>query len=295
MSSTIDIEGIEVSGSVTADFSQILTAEALSFVGGLAREFESRRKELLERRMAVQAEIDNGKMPDFLPETREIRESEWKIAPVPEDLRDRRVEITGPVDRKMVINALNSGASTYMADFEDSHSPTWNTTLQGQINLRDAINGTIDFESPQGKQYRLADEIATLLVRPRGWHLVEKHLSVDGQPVSASIFDFALFFFHNAANLIAKGSGPYFYLPKMESHLEARLWNDVFIRAQDMLDIPKGTIKSTVLIETIMAAFEMDEILYELTTVVAGIISSVLSSALKTSPHTSSRTALRSP
>jgi malate synthase len=271
MSSTIDIEGIEVSGSVTADFSQILTAEALSFVGGLAREFESRRKELLERRMAVQAEIDNGKMPDFLPETREIRESEWKIAPVPEDLRDRRVEITGPVDRKMVINALNSGASTYMADFEDSHSPTWNTTLQGQINLRDAINGTIDFESPQGKQYRLADEIATLLVRPRGWHLVEKHLSVDGQPVSASIFDFALFFFHNAANLIAKGSGPYFYLPKMESHLEARLWNDVFIRAQDMLDIPKGTIKSTVLIETIMAAFEMDEILYELKDHIVGL------------------------
>ena len=214
MNNTIDIEGIEVSGSISADFSQILTPEALSFVGAIAREFESRRKELLERRMAVQAEIDKGKMPDFLPETREIRESEWKIAPVPADLQDRRVEITGPVERKMIINALNSGASTYMADFEDSHSPTWSATLQGQINLRDAVKGTIDFESAAGKQYRLADKIATLLVRPRGWHLVEKHLTVDGQPVSASIFDFGLFFFHNAANLIAKGSGPYFYLPK---------------------------------------------------------------------------------
>jgi malate synthase len=271
MSSTIDLEGIEVSEPISGDFSQILTPEALSFVGTLAREFDSRRKALLERRMAVQAEIDNGKMPDFLPETREIRESDWKIAPVPADLQDRRVEITGPVDRKMIINALNSGASTYMADFEDSHAPTWNSTLQGQINLRDAINGAIDFESPQGKQYRLADKIATLLVRPRGWHLVEKHLSVDGQPVSASIFDFGLFFFHNAANLIAKGSGPYFYLPKMESHLEARLWNDVFIHAQDMLDIPKSTIKATVLIETILAAFEMDEILYELKDHMAGL------------------------
>ena len=271
MANTINSDGIEVPESVTEDFSQILTPEALSFVGALAREFDSRRKDLLERRMAVQAEIDSGKMPDFLPETREIREGDWKIAPVPVDLQDRRVEITGPVDRKMVINALNSGASTYMADFEDSHSPTWNATLQGQINLRDAVNGTIDFESPQGKQYRLADETATLLVRPRGWHLVEKHLSVDGQPVSASIFDFGLYFFHNAANLISKGTGPYFYLPKMESHLEARLWNDVFIRAQDMLGIPKGTIKATVLIETIMAAFEMDEILYELKDHMAGL------------------------
>ena len=271
MSSTIDLEGIEVSEPISTDFAQILTPEALSFVGALAREFESRRKELLERRMAVQAEIDNGKMPDFLPETREVRESEWKIAPVPEDLQDRRVEITGPVDRKMVINALNSGASTYMADFEDSHSPTWSATLQGQINLRDAVNATIDFKSAAGKQYRLADKIATLLVRPRGWHLVEKHLTVDGRPVSASIFDFGLFFFHNAANLVAKGSGPYFYLPKMESHLEARLWNDIFIRAQDMLNIPGGTIKATVLIETILAAFEMDEILYELKEHMAGL------------------------
>jgi malate synthase len=271
MSHKIDTEGIEVSGAVTDDFSQILTLEALSFVGTLAREFESRRKELLERRMAVQAEIDNGKMPDFLPETREIRESEWKIAPVPADLQDRRVEITGPVERKMIINALNSGASTYMADFEDSHSPTWSATLQGQMNLRDAVNGTIDFESAAGKHYRLADKIATLLVRPRGWHLVEKHLTVDGQPVSAGIFDFGVFFFHNAAHLIAKGSGPYFYLPKMESHLEARLWNDIFIRSQEMLNIPGGTIKATVLIETIMAAFEMDEILYELKDHMAGL------------------------
>ncbi len=271
MASTINIEGVEVSGPVTEDFSQVLTSEALSFVGTLSREFDSRRRELLARRMAVQAEIDDGKMPDFLPETREIRESDWKIASVPADLQDRRVEITGPVDRKMIINALNSGASTYMADFEDSHSPTWSSTVQGQINLRDAVKGTIDFESPQGKQYRLADKIATLLVRPRGWHLVEKHLSVDGLPVSASIFDFGLFFFHNAANLIARGSGPYFYLPKMESHLEARLWNDVFNRAQDLLGIPKGSIKATVLIETILAAFEMDEILYELKDHMAGL------------------------
>ena len=271
MENTNNLEGIEVSGSMTEDFAQILTPEALSFVGSLAREFDSRRKELLERRMAVQAEIDDGKMPDFLPETREIRESEWKIEPVPADLQNRRVEITGPVDRKMIINALNSGASTYMADFEDSHSPTWKDTIQGQINLRDAVNGTIEFESPQGKHYRLSDKIATLLVRPRGWHLVEKHLTVDGLPVSAGIFDFGLFFFHNAANLAAKGTGPYFYLPKMESHLEARLWNDVFIRAQDMLNIPKGSIKATVLIETILAAFEMDEILYELKDHMAGL------------------------
>ena len=271
MANTIGIAGIEVHGSVAEEFSQIITPEALSFLGTLAREFDSRRKVLLDRRVAVQAEIDNGKMPDFLSETKEIRESEWKIAPVPADLQDRRVEITGPVDRKMIINALNSGASTYMADFEDSHSPTWHSTLQGQINLRDAVNRTIDFESPEGKQYRLSEKTATLLVRPRGWHLDEKHLSVDGQPVSASIFDFGLYFFHNAANLIARGTGPYFYLPKMESHLEARLWNDIFIRAQNLLGIPKGTIKATVLIETILAPFEMDEILYELKDHMAGL------------------------
>jgi len=265
------MEDIEVTGSVTEEFSQILTPEAMAFIGTLAREFEPRRRELLERRQVRQKEIDNGKMPDFLPETKDVRDGQWTIAPVPADLQDRRVEITGPVDRKMIINALNSGASTFMADLEDSHSPTWNGTLQGQINLRDAVDQTIEFVNLAGKHYKLGEEIATLIVRPRGWHLVEKHLLIDGQPISASIFDFGLYFFHNAKNLIAKGSGPYFYLPKMESHLEARLWNDIFIRAQDMLDIPLGRIKATVLIETILAAFEMDEIIYELRDHMAGL------------------------
>jgi malate synthase len=263
--------GIEVVEPVSAEFSRILTPEALAFVGGLARQFDTRRKELLDRRQQVQADINAGKLPDFLPETRFIREGDWKIEPVPDDLKDRRVEITGPVDRKMVINALNSGASTYMADFEDSHAPTWDGTLQGQINLRDAVAGTIEFRSPEGKSYRLADRIATLIVRPRGWHLVEKHVLVDGRPISGSLFDFGLFFFHNARTQLSKGTGPYFYLPKMESHLEARLWNDVFIHAQQQLDIPRGTIKATVLIETILAAFEMDEILYELREHAAGL------------------------
>lgn len=271
MNSTIKMEDIEVTGSVTEEFSQILTPEAMAFIGTLAREFEPRRRELLERRQVRQKEIDNGKMPDFLPETKDVRDGQWTIAPVPADLQDRRVEITGPVDRKMIINALNSGASTFMADLEDSHSPTWNGTLQGQINLRDAVDQTIEFVNLAGKHYKLGEEIATLIVRPRGWHLVEKHLLIDGQPISASIFDFGLYFFHNAKNLIAKGSGPYFYLPKMESHLEARLWNDIFIRAQDMLDIPLGRIKATVLIETILAAFEMDEIIYELRDHMAGL------------------------
>jgi malate synthase len=266
-----DNTGIEVTASVSNEFSPILTPQALSFIGALAREFESRRQDLMQRRLAVQTEIDDGKMPDFLPETGEIRDSQWTIAPVPADLQDRRVEITGPVERKMIINALNSGASTYMADFEDSHSPTWNGTLQGQINLRDAVNGTIAYVSPEGKSYQLGDRVATLIVRPRGWHLSEKHVMVDRRPISGSIFDFGLFFFHNAKNLIAKGSGPYFYLPKMESHLEARLWNDIFIRAQDLLDIPEGSIKATVLIETILAAFEMDEIIYELKNHMAGL------------------------
>ena len=271
MAATLNVDGIEVIGPVSDAFKQILTPEALQFVGALAREFEPRRQELLERRKAVQKDIDSGKFPDFLPETQQIRESDWKVAPVPADLRDRRVEITGPVDRKMVINALNCGASTFMADFEDSHSPTWESTIQGQINLVDAVDGTIEFVSPQGKQYRLGDKLATLIVRPRGWHLAEKQVLVDGQPISASIFDFGLFFFHNAKTLIEKGTGPYFYLPKMESHLEARLWNDIFVRAQDTLDIPVGTIKATVLIETILAAFEIDEILYELRDHMAGL------------------------
>lgn len=271
MEATITVNGIEVFGPVSEALQQIFTPEALRFVGGLAREFESRRKELLERRKDVQKAIDGGKFPDFLPETQHIRDGDWKIAPIPEDLQDRRVEITGPVDRKMVINALNSGASAYMADFEDSHSPTWEDTIQGQINLVDAVKGSIEFVSPVGKQYRLGDKTATLIVRPRGWHLVEKQVHVDGQPISASIFDFGLFFFHNAQVLIDKGTGPYFYLPKIESHQEARLWNDIFVRAQQQVNIPVGTIKATVLIETILAAFEIDEILYELRDHMAGL------------------------
>ena len=271
MEATPNVDGIEVLAPLSKDFSRVLTPEALQFVGSLAREFEDRRQALLERRQTVQAEIDAGKQPDFLPETRSVREGDWKIAPIPDDLQDRRVEITGPVDRKMVINALNSGAKTYMADFEDSHCPTWSGTIEGQINLRDAVDGTISFTSPDGKHYALNDQTAVLIVRPRGWHLVEKHVLVDGRPVSGSLFDFALYFFHNAANLMRQGTGPYFYLPKLESHLEARLWNDVFIRAQDLLEIPRGTIKATVLIETILAAFETEEILYELREHMAGL------------------------
>jgi len=258
-------DGVAITGSVPTDFMRVLTSDALTFVVQLEREFGSRRRELLQKRSARQAEIDAGKMPDFLPETAHIRESEWTVAPIPADLQDRRVEITGPVDRKMVINALNSGANVYMADFEDSHAPTWAGTIQGQINLIDAVAGTINYTNPgNGKFYELNDEIATLLVRPRGWHLGEKHVLVDGRPISASLFDFGLFFFHNARNLIGKGTGPYFYLPKLESHLEARLWNDVFVHAQDELDVPQGTIRATVLIENILATFEMDEILWEL-------------------------------
>jgi len=242
----------------------ILTSEARAFLLKLAKKFEARRQQLLARRREVQKKIDGGWLPDFLPETAEIRKSEWKVASIPKDLLDRRVEITGPVDRKMIINALNSGANVFMADFEDSNSPTWSNNIEGQLNLRDAVRGTIQYLSPEGKNYELGPRLATLLVRPRGWHLDEKHFLVDGQPISASLFDFGLFFFHNAAALIEKGTGPYFYLPKMESHLEARLWNDLFCMAQDELRIPRGTIRATVLIETILAAFEMDEILYEL-------------------------------
>ena len=243
---------------------QILTAEASAFLTRLAREFEARREELLSRRAARQQQIDAGQLPDFLPETAHIREADWTVAPIPPDLRDRRVEITGPVDRKMIINALNSGANVFMADFEDSNSPTWQNNLEGQFNLRDAVGGTISYVSPEGKRYELNSSVATLLVRPRGWHLVERHFQVDGKPISGSLFDFGLYFFHNGQRLIRKGTGPYFYLPKMESHLEARLWNDIFCFAQDELGIPRGTIRATVLIETILAAFEMDEILYEL-------------------------------
>jgi malate synthase len=264
-------EDIKITGNLTPEFESILTPDALAFTAGLHRAFNSRRLELLRRRDERQAEINSGTMPDFLPETAAIRESEWVVAPIPPDLQDRRVEITGPVDRKMVINALNSGASVYMADFEDAHSPTWPATIEGQLNLRDAVTRTITFTSPEGKFYKLNDETAVLLVRPRGWHLDEKHVLVDGQPMSASLFDFALYFFHNVQNLLDRNTGPYFYLPKLESHLEARLWNEVFVKAQDDLGIPQGTIRATVLIENILATFEMDEILWELRQHSAGL------------------------
>ncbi|HEY5899740.1 MAG TPA: malate synthase A [Burkholderiales bacterium] len=261
---------VEVTGRVTAPFAEILSSEALDFLAKLHREFEPRRQELLARRAARQKEFDGGGLPDFLAETRGVREREWKIAAQPKDMLDRRVEITGPTDRKMVINALNSGASTFMADFEDANCPTWHNMLDGQVNLRDAVRRTISFEQG-GKHYALKDKTAVLIPRPRGWHLDEKHVRVDGKAVSGSIFDFALFFFHNAAELLKRGSGPYFYLPKMESHLEARLWNDIFVYAQNELGIPRGTIRATALIETVVAAFEMDEILYELREHSAGL------------------------
>src|SRR6266699_2662710 len=218
---------------------QVLTPDASLFLTRLARRFEPRRQELIERRRICQQRIDAGEMPDFLSETTSTREKEWTVAPIPHDLHDRRVEITGPVDRKMIINALNSGANVFMADFEDSNSPTWQNNLEGQANLRDTVAGTITYTSPEGKQYRLNSRVATLLVRPRGWHLDEKHFEVDGKPISASLFDFGLYFFHNAKRLMANGTGPYFYLPKMESHLEARLWNDVFVFAQDDVGVPQ--------------------------------------------------------
>ncbi len=268
---TLTVNGLAIHAPVPGAFREILTVEALTFVATLIRDCDARRVELLELRRQRQKDLDAGKMPDFLPETQSVREGDWKISPTPADLQDRRVEITGPVDRKMVINALNSGAKMFMADFEDSHSPVWEACIEGQINLRDAIRGTISFSSPEGKVYTLADTTATLLVRPRGWHLEEKHVLVDGKRISGGIFDFALYFFHNHAALKAKGSGPYFYLPKMEGHLEARLWNDIFVRAQELLGVPRGTIKATVLIETILAAFQMDEILYELREHMAGL------------------------
>src|SRR5436190_4725096 len=254
---------IELRGMRRPEWDSILTPEALQFVAALQRELNPRREELLQKRQERKTRLDAGERPDFLEETRGIRESDWTVAEIPGDLLDRRVEITGPVDRKMMINALNSGANVFMADFEDANAPTWANNLNGHVNLCDAVRRTITFDSGE-KQYRLNEQTATLVVRPRGWHLLEKHLFVDGQPVSASLFDFAFYFFHNAQELVARGTGPYFYLPKMESHLEARLWNDVFIRAQEGVGLPAGTIRATVLIETILAAFEMDEILYEL-------------------------------
>jgi malate synthase len=256
--------GIELTEPLTEAQASTLCPNALEFFAALQREFNPRRLELLAERQRRQAALDRGDGPDFLPETQPIREGAWQVLPVPEDLQDRRVEITGPVDRKMVINALNSGANCYMADFEDSHSPTWAGTLEGQANVRDAVRRTIEYVSPEGKRYQLNSKVATLLVRPRGWHLPEKHVLVDGEPASASLFDFAMYFFHNARYRVLHDSGVYLYLPKLEHYLEARLWNDVFVRAQEMLDIPQGTIKATVLIETILAAFQMEEILFEL-------------------------------
>ena len=261
---------IDVRGEVLPEYETILSDDALEFVALLHREFNARRLELLQQREERKARLDGGELPDFLAETREIRESDWTVAPIPADLQDRRVEITGPVDRKMIINALNSGANVFMADFEDANAPTWANCIEGQINLRDAVRRTITFESGE-KKYALNDKTATLLVRPRGWHLTEDHVLVDGEPVSASLFDFGLYFFHNAAEALSRGTGPYFYLPKMESHHEARLWNDVFVRAQEELGVPHGSIRATVLIETILASFEMHEILYELRDHSAGL------------------------
>jgi malate synthase len=263
--------GITISGLVTAAYAEILTPEAMAFTARLQRAFGGRRTELLALRADRQAQFDTGKLPDFLSATRAIRDANWTCAPVPAEIQDRRVEITGPVDRKMIINALNCGANVFMADFEDANTPKWDNNIQGQINLRDAIRRRIDYVSPEGKSYRLDEKTATLFVRPRGWHLPEKHVLIDGTAVSGGIFDFALYFFHNAKELTARGTGPYFYLPKLEGHLEARLWNDIFVMAQEELDMPHGTIKATVLIETILAAFEMDEILYELREHSAGL------------------------
>ena len=260
----VDVQGIEVHAPTSGRMEEVLTPNALEFVASLHREFEPTRQELLQRRAERRAELDAGGTLDFLDGTREIRESDWSVAPAPPDLQDRRVEITGPTQRKMVINALNSGARGFMADFEDSNSPTWQNMIEGHVNLTDAIEGTIEFTQDDGKEYRLNDDVATLLVRPRGWHLPEKHLTVDGEPIAGALVDFGFYFFHNAQRLIDKGSGPYFYLPKMESHLEARLWNEVFTFAEEQVGVPHGSSKATVLIETVPAAFEMEEILYEL-------------------------------
>lgn len=262
-------DGVQILGVVTPEFAQVLNPEALAFVAKLHRQFNPTRESLLKRRIERQAELDAGTLPEFLPDS--PARGDWQVAPTPVDLQKRWVEITGPTERKMMINALNSGASVFMADCEDALSPTWENVVQGQVNLIEAVRRRLEFVSPEGKAYRLNDQIATLLVRPRGWHLKEKNVLVDGQPISASLFDFGLYFFHNAHELLKRGTGPYFYLPKLESHLEARLWNDVFNLAQAELEVPRGTIRATVLIETIMAAFEMEEILYELREHMSGL------------------------
>ncbi len=273
MTASLDLPaGVEITGDIAPGYAEILTREALDLVANLHRQFEPERQRLMSAREARQTRIDNGEMPDFLPETKHIRDGDWTVAPIPADIQDRRVEITGPTDAKMVINALNSGASVFMTDFEDANSPSWSNMIQGQINLRDANARTLTFDDPKsGKHYALGDQLAVLMVRPRGWHLMEAHMKVDGAPVAGGIFDFALYLLHNHATLKACGSGPYFYLPKMQSHLEARLWNNVFVAAQEALGIPSGTVKATVLIEHILAAFEMDEILYELREHIAGL------------------------
>jgi malate synthase len=264
--------GVEVRGPHLARFDEVLTGPGLEFVARLQREFNSTRQNLLKARQERQSRLDAGELPDFLADTRNVREGDWRVARVENaDLQKRWVELTGPTERKMLINALNSGADVYMADFEDANTPTWQNMIEGQVNLVDAVARTISFDNPDGRVYRLNEQTATLLVRPRGWHLPEKHILVDGEPIAGALLDFGLFFFHNGRRLVERGSGPYFYLPKLESHLEARLWNDVFQFAQDALGVPRGTIKATVLLETILAAFEMDEILYELRDHSAGL------------------------
>jgi malate synthase len=264
-------DGVELFGGMEPGFEQVITPAALRFVAALARNFTDRVEALLAARVAAQARYDAGELPTFLTGPAESRDGDWKVGPIPADLEDRRVEITGPVDRKMIINALNSGANVFMADFEDSNTPTWQNQVQGQVNLYDAVRRTIRFVNARGRVYALKDKTATLMVRPRGWHLPEAHMVVDGRPVPGGLFDFGLFFFHNARELLARGSGPYFYLPKLQSHLEARLWNDVFSFAQDALEIPRGTIRATMLLETLPAAFEMEEMLYELREHSAGL------------------------
>ena len=265
------IEGVEILGEMSLPYQEILTDDALKFIRDLHRMFNKQRKSLLQKRIDRQEEINNGMKLDFLPTMNVVRNSDWTVSPIPADLQDRRTEITGPVDRKMVINALNSGAKVFMADFEDASTPSWTNLMDGQINLRNAIRKQVDFTADNGKKYSLKEKVAVLKVRPRGWHMEENHVLIDGEPISASLFDFGLYFFHNAWELVRRGSGPYFYLPKMESHLEAKLWNDVFLAAQEAVGMPRATIKATVLIETIMAAFEMDEILYSLREHIAGL------------------------
>jgi malate synthase len=265
-------DGVAIDGAIKPGFERVLSKEALAFLADLQRRFNARREELLAARVERQKRLDAGEKPDFLKDTAQIREKDWRVAPLPDDILDRRVEITGPVDRKMIINALNCGANVFMADFEDASTPSWTNMVEGQFNLMDAVRRQIDYVDPQSqKAYKLNDKTGVLFVRPRGWHLLEKHMTVDGKPMSGSLFDFGLYFFHNAKEALGRGTGPYFYLPKMESHLEARLWNDVFVHAQDTVGVPQKSIKATVLIETILATFEMDEILWELKDHSAGL------------------------